>query len=167
MIVEGAWEIETADENGLTIKLIPESASDTPATLTVSADRATAVYTPESGGPMNLTNTASAAPEAQVTLTFAGEVPVPGMEGEMAPMTLSAYDDGTCSISLDIFGNPMEMDTGTYTMAEDGMTINFNFGLAGEIASELNYETFVASVHYVAAGTIAGDVDTILTIVTE
>ena len=167
MIVEGTWEIASNDENGLVINLKPEYDTDTPATVTVSADRATAVYTPKGGAAVNLTNTAAAAPEVSVVFTFAGEVPVPGMEGVNAPATLSVYDDGTCVLNLDIFGTVMELDAGTWTMGADGMSLVFTFGIAGEITSVLDMTTFAVTVPYVATGTIAGDVDVVLNMVTE
>lgn len=148
MIVEGTWEIASDDENGLVINLKPEYDTDTPATLTASADRATAVYTPDGGTAVNLTNTAAAAPEASILFTFAGEAPIPGM-------------DTNGVVNLYVY------DAGTWTMGADGMSLVFTFSIAGEITSVMDFTTYAVTVPYKATGTIAGDVDIVLSMVTE
>lgn len=59
---------------------------------------------------------------------------------------------------MDAFGNVMTLDSGSWTMADDGFTFNFVFATAGEMSTELN-EAYVPTLHYVQAGTALGDIE--------
>lgn len=158
MLVEGTWAMEESEE-GLVYKLTPYTESDVPATLIVTVDKAAATYTLDGGDSLDMINTAQSGPKAMMTL--AGEAPIPGQEIN-AELVGSLYEDGTCTLIAAAFGQEIPLDAGTYSVAEDGYTVTFQFDAAGELVSELGEAG--AQLHYVQAGTNLGDVDTTLVI---
>ena len=158
MMVEGKWTMEkTAD--GYSYSLVPNSTSDTAATLAVASDKATAVYTPEGGTAVSMVNAATAGPKA--VMVMKGAAPIPGQDAN-ADLVGNLYDDGTCDLVASAFGQEMPLDQGTYSMGEDGYIVTFQFDKAGEIVSTLGDAG--VSIHYIQAGTTIGDLDTDLAI---
>jgi hypothetical protein len=155
MMIEGIWTMNDAAE-GFSYTLTPNSETDTAAELTIISDKSAAVYTPDGGEAVNMINAASAGPK--VSMILSGSVPIPGQDGSNADLAGNLYEDGTCDLAVSAFGQTLPLDSGTYTMGEDGYTITFKFDNAGEIVSALG-ETGV-SIHYVQAGTNLGDIDT-------
>lgn len=158
MMVEGSWTMEETEE-GYAFTLTPESESDTGAILTVSADKMSAVYTPDGGEAVAMINASQSGPAAAMELT--GTTPIPGQEIE-ADLIGKLYDDGTCVLSASAFGTEIELDAGTWEMAEDGYTVNFVFDKAGEISSTVGEGG--AQIAYAQSGSPMGDVDAVLTI---
>ena len=162
MMVEGTWAMTENEDGSRVYALTPDEEGDTPATLTVSADTATAHYVNEDGDEMDLENTQKTAnPVYQWIGTH------PFMEGMDAALTLTLYDDGTCEVVAEVFGNAAAIDAGTWKLGDDGFTFSFAFEGAGEATSTLNMETYTPEVQYVLAGTSLGDIDATLAIVKE
>ena len=159
MMVEGSWEMVESAE-GLEFVLTPDSESDTPAVVVVSADKSTATYTPEGGEPVAMTNADTGALVAVHTMV--GQIPV--TEDAMADVILSMYGDGTCTIVAAAFGQEMPLDAGTYEQAGDGYTFTFVFDNGGEYTSELA-ESGLPAIQYQQAGTQLGDLDVTITYV--
>lgn len=67
MMVEGTWSMEESQE-GYRFVLTPESDTDTAATLSVSGDKATAVYQPDGGEEVRMHNKASAGAAVSMVL---------------------------------------------------------------------------------------------------
>ena len=99
--------------------------------------------------------------EPAVVTSFTGVTPLAQAEGQNADLTLTLYDDNSCTLVASAFGNEMEMDKGTY--AQDGYTFNFTFEKAGEISTSFADNSVV--LQYVQAGAAVGDIDTTLSIV--
>ncbi len=162
MMVEGTWAMEEQEDGTRVYTLTPEDDTDTPAVLTVAADGATAHYVNEDDEEMDM-SAASTGPAVSYTMTGV----YPFMEGVDAAMTLSMYEDGTCALVADVFGNTATLDSGAWSLGEDGFTFSFTFVKAGEASSELNMETYAPELHYTQAGTDLGDVDVTLALVVE
>lgn len=161
MMVEGTWTMaETADGYAYTLK--PDSDMDTPAVLTVAADKLSADYKPEGGEAIAMMNTSETGPK--VFLTMKGEIPIGDSN---ADLIAAMFDDGTCTVIAAAYGQEMLVDAGAYAIGSDGYTITFQFDNAGEIISTLDAETKAVSIQYIQAGSMLGDIDTILTVVTE
>lgn len=103
---------------------------------------------------------AYASQELTATMQMTGEIPV--TEEAMGAVTGNLYDDGTVDLSISAFDQTMELDAGTYEMAEDGFTIVFHFDNAGDITSSVGESG--AAIQYVQAGSPLGDIDTELVI---
>lgn len=157
MMVEGTWTM-SEDAEGYDITLTPEIESDTAAVLSVSGDMATATYTPDEGDAVKMTNVSNSSSKAPLMI-MSGNVPVEGAEADIIG---NMYEDGTVTLIISAYGQEMELDNGTYTMAEDGYTITFQFDTAGELVSSLGEEG--ATLQYVQVGSIVGDIDTQLVI---
>lgn len=156
MMVEGAWEMVETEE-GYQFVLTPDSTSETGAVLTVTKDKMTASYQPDGGEEVNLFNTSSMGPAVLHTMT--GIMPF-GEDNVDAVAVL--YDDDTCTVTISAFGQEMQIDQGTYTVSEDGTLYTFMLDTAGEISSEPDEETGMASIHYYVEETPMGTVDMIL-----
>jgi hypothetical protein len=159
MMVEGNWSMTENEDGSRVYTLTPDLEEDVPAVLTISADGATAHYVNNDGEEMDMTSTTGG---PAVSYAFNGSYSF--MEGVEAAMTLNLYDDNTCEVSVDVFGTVATLDTGAWSMADDGYTFNFTLVKAGEVSSELNSETYQPELHYVQTGTDIGDIDTVLTL---
>lgn len=159
MMIEGTWSMAANGEGGYDYTLTPYDATDTGAVLSVAADKKTAIYTPDGGTSMAMTNVLLSG--AQVAYVFEGVQHIAAYNTD-ANLTLKLYDDNTCELEVEMFGSAGVMDTGTYEV--NGYTINLKLDKAGEIQSELDAETQTVTVHYVASGTDAGDLDSVLTL---
>ena len=162
MMVEGTWAMSQHEDGSRVYTLTPDDELDTPAVFTVSADSKTAHYVNEDGEEMDMVNTAAG---AEAALILKGSYAF--MEGLNADLTLSCMEDGTCELLVDVFGNVAALDQGTWSMGEDGFTINFVFEVTGEKSTVLNMETFAVELQYQQAGTAIGDVDCTLAVVVE
>lgn len=164
MMVEGNWAMETLEDGSRVYTLTPDEDYDTPAVFTVTADSSTAHYANDDGDEMDMSAVATG---PAVAYTMLGSFTF--MEGVDATMTLALYEDGTCILEADVFGNVAVLDRGAWTMAEDGYTIDFVFTAAdvGEVSTTLNPETYAVELAYTQAGTELGDVDVTLTMVVE
>ena len=81
-----------------------------------------------------------------------------------AEVVLTAYDDGSCTVTASVAGNTQELAKGTYVL--DGHTFIFSFEGAEEMKSSVD-GTGTITVQLVLAGTAAGDIDTVMTRVAE
>lgn len=158
MMVEGTWQMEESAD-GLKFNLTPDSDIDTPATLTVSADHATAEYAPKDGEAVAMSNPKLSGPVA--TMVLKGQTPIPGQDVQ-ADIIGSMYEDGTVTLVASAFGTEIPLDQGTYVAADNGYEFTFTFETAGEIKSGLGEAGAV--MQYKAASEMLGDIDTELVI---
>lgn len=164
MIVEGAWSMEILDDGSKQYELTPNDESDRAAILTVSGDRVTALYHSDDGTQMSMTNIEAG--KAAVVYTFKGEQEITAYN-TVGELLLSLYNDGSCDLSLTVFGNSAVIDKGTYAVDENGYTINFVFDEAGESASVLDFDTQEVSLNYIGSVDKIGDINTLLIISPE
>lgn len=162
MIVEGSWTMAANGQGGYDYTLTPFASSDTAAVLSVSADQMSAVYTPEGGVAMNMTNSVKNA--AQLAYLFEGTATL-AQYGVDAMVTLNAMDDGTCTLDADVFGNQATLDNGTYEMTNE-YTFAFTFEKAGELESVIDFETTVITLAYKGT-TDVGELDVKLVLNTD
>lgn len=154
MMIEGTWSMEESGDS-YTYALTPHMEIDTPATLVVPTDKATATYTPKDGDAVEMLNAESAGPK--VVMTLKGEAPIPGQEVN-AELLGNLYEDGSCDLVASAFGQAMPIDQGTYAVAEDGYTITFTFDMAGEIVTSLGEQG--VALQYLQNETVIGNLDT-------
>lgn len=159
MMVEGTWSMNEAEE-GYEYVLKPDMDTDTAAVLTVSADTMTAVYTPDGGDAVTMTNKAGLEGTKKPVMTLKGQVPAG--EDVMADVIGNMYEDETVTLIATAYGQELELDAGTYKMGDDGFTVTFKFDKAGEIVSALGDSG--AAIQYVQKGSNLGDIDTELVI---
>ncbi len=157
MMIEGTWSAEESN-GGILFNLTPDFESDAPATLQMTGNKVSATYTSE-GTETKMINTASGASDAVMTMsgTTSNEE-----AGEDAEVKGELYDDGTCSLTVSVYGQDLEIDTGVYSMGDDGYTVTFQFNNAGELVSYLGENG--AFLDYAQAGTQVGDITTTLSI---
>ncbi|MDE7352558.1 MAG: hypothetical protein K2O06_05855 [Acetatifactor sp.] len=146
-IIEGTWEISDNADGGYDYTLVTNAGVED-AVISVSADTKTAVYTKADGSlTLNMVNSIPDVVEEAGRYTGTSATSY----GVDAVITLITYVDNTARMTIEIYGNEGELDSGTYTVGEDG-TITFQFDNAGEVQSE------GGTVHYVTA-----DYDSVLT----
>ena len=149
-IVEGTWSVEENEEGGYDYTLTPDDPSDTGAVVSVAADALTATYTAD--GSDEVINLIAVGGDLTVIAQYDGTCEAYGAE---CPLSLVLYDDGTCELIADVFGNVGAVDSGTYEAVETGCLLHMEKG--GDIEAAL-------TAHYVGTNDI-GDVDTELTLV--
>lgn len=148
-IVEGTWTVQPNSQGGYDYTLTPDDPTDTGAVVSVAADRMTATYTADgSSESVNLISTVS---ERSIIAQYDGSCEAYGAE---CPLSLVLYDDGTCELIADVFGNVGAIDSGTYEAVEAGCLLHMEKG--GDIEAAL-------TAHYVGS-TDVGDIDTELTL---
>ena len=148
-IVEGTWTLQPNDQGGYDYTLTPNDSTDTGAVVSVAADKMTATYTADgSSETLNLVSTAST---LTVIAQYDGSFEA---YGEECPLSLVLYDDGTCELFAEVFGNKGVIDSGTYESVDAGCLLHMDKG--GDLEAAL-------TVHYVGS-TDVGDVDTELTL---
>lgn len=160
MMIEGTWTMQESSE-GYSYVLTPEDTSDTGAVFAVSTDKATAVYTPDGGEALTMTN-AAAGPA--VAYSFAGKFELSGMT---ADLTAYCYQDGTAAVIASMSGMEMPVDEGTWEMTET-YSMLFHLTNAGDVESAAS-ETGV-SLSYVneaAAAQLGVGLDVTLDFVAE
>lgn len=151
IIVEGTWSMENKEDGTSVFTLTPNDSSDIGATVTVSADRATAQYQSDgSADVIELVNNRKDGPQlvAQYDSVFFIEA-----HGVDASLSMKLYDDMTVLLEADVYGNIQVLDRGSYMDNGDG-TYTLGLNIAGAIPCDGQ------TIHYVATGTAAGDVDT-------
>lgn len=148
-IVEGTWTVQPNSQGGYDYTLTPDDPTDTGAVVSVAADRMTATYTANgSSDSLKLVSTMS---DRSVIAQYDGSCEAYGTE---CPLSLVLYDDGTCELIADVFGNVGAIDSGTYEAVEAGCLLHMEKG--GDIEAAL-------TAHYVG-NTDVGDIDTELTL---
>ena len=105
-----------------------------------------------------MVNTATTGPEAVYTFTGTGTLSAYGID---ADMTITLFDDGSCSFSASVQGSSMELDSGTYVL--DGHTFSFDWAAAADAKSDVDGSGTV-TVPFTITGTQVGDIDTVLTL---
>lgn len=154
MMVEGTWSITSENADTITIELKPGSGAA--ASLEVNADKSSAVYTAEDGTTTSLINKANT---GTAKYTFTGSSSIEG-SSEKAEISISAFEDGTCKVTVNALGASSEIDTGKYT--GDGKKFNFTFDKAGNIKSSKKGNKCI--VKYKLTGTDIGDINIKLTL---
>ena len=68
---------------------------------------------------------------------------IPGVDTASTPVEVVMYSDNTAQLTVNIFGNEVIVDEGTYVIDTSGQlpTITFTFDVAGEIAATPDYAT--------------------------
>ena len=143
-IIEGTWSMEQREDGGYDYTLKPDSSFDPGAVMSVSVDRKTAVYTDEEGNSYTLTNADALGP--QLAYIASGDVEI-AKYNTTAKLNLEMYDDNSCVMYMDIFGNHSQIDQGKYTMNAD-YTVDFKFETAGELKATVDMSTFSLVLKY-------------------
>lgn len=160
-IVEGGWTMIEREDGGYDYALTPDSPYDPAATLSVSADRKTAAYIDDMGEQYAMTNV----DELGAKLVYVGSADVEiAAFATTATVSLEMYDDNSCLVFLDIFGNHSKVDQGTYTMNAD-YSIDFKFETAGALKASVDMSTFSLVLPYKANLEGMGEVAVDLSIV--
>ncbi len=159
-IIEGKWEMIAREDGGYDYALTPDDATEKPASISVSTDRMTAVYTDGEGIETELVNMEAGA--AALVYVGTGVQPFEAYATE-ATFVLNMFDDGTCALIMTLFGSEGDLDVGTYTMNEDH-SISFEFDKAGDLTAVLNMETFASELTYVLAHDQLGEINVLLTL---
>ncbi len=156
MAVDGTW-VQTGEGQ---YTLTPDSDSDNGAEVAVQED-GTYLYKSEDGTEVVLAQDM----DAEEAFLFSGTFLIGEME---ANLMIQTYADGTVKVNAGMGEMSMEVDAGTYTVAEDGFTYNFTFDNAGEIVSELGGETGVQVTYPASAlASIGGTEDVVCGVVLE
>lgn len=142
--LDGRWEMIAREDGGFDYTLTPADETEQPASVSVSVDKQTAVYTDAEGNTFDMINEQATGPKA----VYGGEASqmIESM-GTDAAIALTLFDDSSCVMNATVYGSEGELDKGTYTMNAD-YTITFAFDNAGEITSALNYETYANVLTY-------------------
>ena len=148
-MVEGKWAATQAADGAITFEFTPNDSSDTPATLVVAADKATAVYTAKGEDPINMS-----VPKPAVTVEHTFEGTSPTSYGKDATLVIECLSDGTFSLKGTVFGQTMEFDKGTWSV-NAAHKFTFNCDKAGTLESAI----VGREVHlvYKQGGTALGD----------
>lgn len=149
MIVNGTYAKEDQADGSAVYTLTPDDGTDG-ATLTVSADGATAQYTAADGTVTEMVTTTA---EAAAYKTFKGTQTSEALQMDV-DVIMELAEDGQCTVTLDVMGNTAVIDQGTYT--EDGDSYTFTLGNAKTA------EYVDGGVHYAVDGTDIGDLDVTL-----
>ena len=157
-MIEGSWTVAENAEGGYDFTLVPNDESDTGAVLSTSADGSTATYTPDGGEPVEMVNTATTGPKEAYSFSGTGALSAYGIDAEL---TLTMFDDGSCSISASVQGSAMELDTGSYVL--EGYTFSIDWAKAADAESSVDGSGTV-TVPFTITGTAVGDIDTVLTL---
>ncbi|HPY44362.1 MAG TPA: hypothetical protein PLX62_07075 [Bacteroidales bacterium] len=129
-MVEGTW-IATQADGAITFRLTPNDKTDTPATLAVSADKLTAVYTADGEASINMS-----VPKPAVTVEHTFEGTAPTSYGRDANLSLELMSDGTCILTSTIFGNSGVMDQGKWSV-DHAYKFTIEFEKVGILVSEI------------------------------
>ena len=150
--IDGSWAISDGENGAKVYTLTPFDETEDTVTLTVAADQKTAVYTDAEGTETEMVNAADQGPKA----VYAGEgtFHVAAYNAD-ATVTVTLYDDETCSLAAALYGNSAAIDQGTFTMNEDH-SITFQFENAGEIVAKLDMSVMTVVLNYVNGETPLG-----------
>jgi len=158
-MIEGTWTVEKNAQGGLDFVLKPNDSTDTGAKVSVAADKKTCVYTAEGGDPVAMTNILLAGP--QLVQTFEGTAKIEKY-GVDATITLSLFDDETCTVVASLAGNKLDLDKGTYK--KDSYNFVFDFEKGEDVTTTVDSAAKTLNVQYKVTGTDVGDIDTMLTV---
>lgn len=150
MIVEGTWTMKENTDGGYDYTLVPYDSSDTGAVVSVAEDKMTATYLADGNGEQ--IKLIAVANELAVIAQYDGTCIAYEVE---CPLSLRLYDDGTCELIADVFGNVGAVDTGTYEATEAGCLLHMAYG--GDM--DAGY-----TVHYIGSNDL-GEMDSELTLV--
>ena len=150
-MIEGSWTASQAADGAITFEFTPNDSSDTPATLVVSADKATAVYTAEGEDPINMS-----VPKPAVTVEHTFEGTSPTSYGKDATLVIECLSDGTFSLKGTVFGQTSEFDKGTWSV-NASHKFTFNCEKAGTLESAIVERT--VRLVYKQSGTLLGDLE--------
>ena len=157
-IIEGKWEMIAREDGGYDYALTPDDPAEQLASLSVSVDRKSAVYTDAEGTEYELVN--EEANQAALLYIGTGVQTFEALASD-AEFSLSMYDDGTAVLDMSLFGSNGRLDEGTYTMNEDH-SITFEFDTAGTQTAVLNMETFQSELNYTRTHDQLGEINVIL-----
>ena len=149
-MIEGTW---TASQNdgGITFDLAPNDKTDTPATLAVSADKQTAVYTAKGEDPINMS-----VPKPTVTVEHTFEGTTPTSYGKDATLVIECLSDGTFTLNGTVYGRTMEFDKGTWSV-DHSYKFTFDCEKAGSLTTSIIDR--VIHLTYKQGGTALGDLE--------
>ena len=150
-MIEGSWTASQAADGAITFEFTPNDSSDTPATLVVSADKATAVYTAKGEDPINMS-----VPKPAVTVEHTFEGTSPTSYGKDATLVIECLSDGTFSLKGTVFGQTSEFDKGTWSV-NASHKFTFNCEKAGTLESAIVERT--VRLVYKQSGTLLGDLE--------
>lgn len=128
MMIEGTYTY--AEAGGVkTYTLTPDDFSESPASLSVAAD-GSMTYTAGDG------STAAMVEDVEKLLFLSLTGPVTQTEYNMeAAYTMNLYEDGSCELMVDMAGNNVSADTGTYII-DASYDLVFTMGLLGELTAK-------------------------------
>jgi len=158
-MIEGTWTVEKNAQGGLDFVLKPNDSTDTGAKVSVPADKKTCTYTADGGTPVAMTNILLAGP--QLAATFEGTAKIVKYNMD-ATVTLSLFDDETCTVVASLAGNKLELDKGTYK--KDGYNYVFDFEKSDDATTTIDAAARTLVLQYVIKGTDVGDIEAVLTI---
>lgn len=161
MMVEGTWTVSKNAEGDFEFVLKPDDSTDTGAVVAVSADRMTAVYTPDGGEVVQMANPDLGAAKVAYHLDGVFHIEAYKMD---AKLVLNLYDDNTLKVVANVAGNERLLDEGTYSL--EGYTFVFDFSKGTDAKSSVDGSGTV-TVDYVVEGTDIGNIQAVLTLVRE
>lgn len=128
MMIEGAYTY--AEAGGVkTYTLTPDDSGESPASLTIAAD-GSITYTAGDGSATAMVE------DVEKTLFLALAGPVTQTEYNMeAAYTMNLYEDGSCELVVDLAGNAVAVDTGSY-VTDASYDLVFTMGLLGELTAK-------------------------------
>ncbi|HAL74794.1 MAG TPA: hypothetical protein DCM45_06875 [Clostridiales bacterium] len=158
-MIEGTWTVEKKADGGLDFVLKPNDSTDTGAKVSVPADKKTCTYTADGGDAVAMTNILLAGPQLAATFEGIAKIVKYNMD---ATITLSLFDDNTCTVVASLAGNKLELDKGTYK--KDSYNFVFDFEKGEDVTTTLDAAAKTLNVQYKITGTDIGDIDTMLTV---
>ncbi len=159
-IVEGKWSMAARDDGGYDYTLSPDLEGDVGAVLGVSADRLTAVYTSDEGDVWQMTNTEALGPNLAYVGLGEFHIDAYGIDAQAA---LNMYDDGSCELLAELFGNSAALDAGEYVMNAD-YSVSFDFDNAGDLTARVDPEKMALLLDYACDKTQIGAINVSLQI---
>lgn len=153
-MIEGEWAAEEEGDGGIKYALTPYDSTDTPAVLSVSADKQTAVYTAKGEDPISMS-----VPKPAVTVVQTFEGTAPTSYGKDATITIECLSDDTFTVTMSIFGSSSVIDQGTWSV-NASHKYTFNCDVAGTIESKIVDRKI--NIDYVQNATKLGDIVTTL-----
>ena len=152
-ILSGMWEVQTDNSIALTLGEMkatisaPDEESNVSVTLSIAAGDVFAsdvsvTLTGQSAIVSEVTEIGSFLTEENVTASG-----IPGVNTASTPVEVTMYSDNTAQLTVNIFGNEVIVDTGTYVIDTSSAlpAITFTFDVAGEIAAAPDYTTATAT----------------------
>ena len=150
----GTWTVVDADTYNLLFD------DDTTGTFTYNADHTAATMVVGDEVTELVADVNASTADAPLYL-LNGSLEIENPEYGTIPYDITGVmnTDNTVKLQIVAYGTAMDLDQGTWSLADNGYTVNFVFDNAGEVVSELNTETYAVTVHYVFNGSPNGDID--------